>query len=72
MNRPKPKQPTVTSRTKVEPPGWYRQELADPEAHLSEEQKKWPVVTELLPLDAPASQSDTQSAEPQPKAPPSA
>ena len=50
------------------------QELADPEAHLSEEQKKWPVVGgwDPVPADQGAPPQDAQTAEPQPKSPPSA
>lgn len=71
MNRPPRKQPGVTARTRVEPPGDYGQELPDPDAHLTEEQKKWPVVTELLPPTTGAAPSP-ESAEPTPQPPPAA
>ena len=54
MKRSQPKQPTITSRTRVETPACYGQELPDPDGHLTEEQKKWPVVTELLPVGGTA------------------
>lgn len=70
MNRPPRKQPGVTARSRVEPPGDYGQESPDPDAHLTEEQKKWPVVTELLPPTGEA--PNPESAAPTPKLPPAA
>lgn len=70
MKRPQPKQPTVTARTRVEPPGFYGQELPDPESHLTEEQKKWPVVTELLPVGSAVGGAVVQPTEANTKLPP--
>jgi len=38
------KQPTITRLTKSEPPHFIIQELPDPEGHLTDEQKTWPIV----------------------------
>ena len=44
-------QPTATSRTTAEPPVFHLQSLPDPDGHLSEEQKKWPLAKEPKPRD---------------------
>ena len=67
MKRPQPKRPTVTSRTRVETPAYYGQELPDPDGHLTEEQKKWPVVTELLPVGGTTAERVTEPTLPTPK-----
>ncbi len=45
-------QPTATSRTTAEPPVFHLQSLPDPDGHLSEEQKKWPLTMESKFRDA--------------------
>jgi hypothetical protein len=70
MKRPQPKQPTVTARTRTEPHAFHGQELPDPEGHLTEEQRKWPVVTELLPVGSTAGTAVVEPMEATPKLPP--
>jgi hypothetical protein len=38
------KRPPVTRETRAEPPQFEIQEMPDPMGHLTEEQKKWPVL----------------------------
>lgn len=62
-------QPVATSRTRAEPPFFHVYEVADPEAHLSEEQKKWPLVGGWDPVpDGPGVvPPDAQYGEPNPR-----
>lgn len=71
--RSKHAQPTATARTRAEPPIFHVDTMPDPDAHLTEEQKKWPVVTELLPCEpAGSAPPAAQPSEPQPQTPPAA
>ena len=54
------KRPPVTRETRAEPPHFEIQEMPDPMGHLTEEQKKWPV----LDLNAPKSDELSQAAAP--------
>lgn len=69
------KQPTANSRTRAEPPVFHLQTMPDPDAHLTEEQKKWPLIGGWEPLPSTGESGpppEAQQAEPQPKSPPAA
>ncbi len=64
-NSTRPRQPTVTSRTQIEPPHFVIQELPDPEGHLTEEQKKWPISGYVsVPISEVPLSKTAQSGEP--------